>query len=453
MQIIVAGCGTVGNALINQLTSEDHNITVIDPDATRVKEAVDMYDVMGIVGNAASYSTMSDAGIEEADLMIAVTDSDELNLLCCLIANKAGNCHTVARVRNPVYKQEVGYIKEELGLSMVINPEEAAAEEAVRLLKFPFARRVETFARGKVEMVTVLIEAGNALIGRKLTDIRQEMRTSVLFCVVVRAGETIIPDGHFIPLANDEITLIGRNKAMVDFFKRLKFPTSRVHSAMVVGGGAVTYYLAKQLITLGADVRIFEKDKARAKTLSSEIPEALIINASGIDRDMLMEEGLANVEAFLALTDHDEENIMLSLYAGTVSKSKRVTLVHHVQYNDLVDTLNVGSIIDPREITAEMITQFVRGMSNSMGSNIEALHSINDGQAEVMEFLVAENAPVIGIPLAKLDIKKGSLVVAVIRGQETISPSGTTVIKAKDRVIAVTRDTGFTDIGDILAKS
>ena len=452
MQIIIVGCGAVGTTIIDQLSKEDHNITVIDLDEEGLKDVVDTYDVMGVVGNGASYTTMKEAGIEDADLMIAVTSSDELNLLSCLIAKKAGDCNTIARVRNPVYKQEVGYIKEELGLSMVINPEEAAAAEAVRLLKFPSARKVETFARSRVEMVTIVIEEDSILAGRTLQQLQKELKSQVLFCVVARDGEVIIPDGSFIPEVHDEITLIGRSKHVIALFRKLKMPTARVHSTMIIGGGSVSFYLMEQLLALGVDVRVFEKNKERCKELSNILPEALVINASGTDRDMLLEEGLTDAESFVALTHTDEENIMLSLFAKSMSKARRIIMLHHARYGDLVDTLDVGSIIDTREITAEKIVQFVRGMSNSLDSNIESLYAINEGKAEVLEFLIREGAPVIDIPLAELNTKKGVLVAAILRGNDFVHPKGDTTIHVGDRVIVVTTLSGMGDIRDILEK-
>lgn len=452
MQIIIVGCGGVGTVLIEQLSKEDHNITVIDQNAQSVQDAVDDYDVMGIVGNGASYSCMKDAGIEDADLMIAVTSEDEINLLSCLIARKAGHCSTIARVRNPVYRQEVNYIKEELGLSMVTNPEEAAAGEAVRMLKFPSAKKVETFARGRAEMVTLELEEGNVLIGKPLHQLRVELKPDILFSVVDRDGEVIIPDGTFVPQAGDEVTLIGKSKDMVALFRKMKLPTSRVHSTIMVGGGSIAYYLAKQLLTLGIDVRIFEKNHDRCKELSGMLQDALVINASATDRDLLMEEGLANVESFVALTEQDEENVMLSLYTKSVSKAKRITLLRHERYGKLLDTLDVGSVIDPRTICAERIVQYVRAFSNSQDSNIEALYAISEGRAEVLEFKIGPGAPVIDMPLAQMPLKKGVLIALIIRYGEAISPRGDSVIHEGDRVVVVTKHSGFHDVRDILDK-
>lgn len=452
MQIIIVGCGGVGTVLIEQLSREDHNITVIDQNGQSVQDAVDDYDVMGIVGNGASYSIMKDAGIEDADLMIAVTSEDEINLLSCLIARKAGHCSTIARVRDPVYRQEVNYIKEELGLSMVTNPEEAAAGEAVRMLKFPSAKKVETFARGRAEMVTLELEEGNVLIGKPLHQLRTELKPDILFSVVDRGGEIIIPDGTFVPQAGDEVTLIGKSRDMVALFRKMKLPTSRVHSTIMVGGGSIAYYLARQLLTLGIDVRIFEKNHERCKELSGMLQDALVINASATDRDLLMEEGLANVESFVSLTEQDEENVMLSLYAKSVSKAKRITLLRHERYGKLLDTLDVGSVIDPRAICAERIVQYVRAFSNSQDSNIEALYAISEGRAEVLEFKIGPGAPVTDLPLSQMPLKKGVLIALIIRYGEAISPRGDSVIRVGDRVVVVTKHSGFHDIRDILEK-
>ena len=452
MQILVVGVGNVGMSLVGQLSKEQHNITVVDTNSDNVEFAVNNFDVMGLVGNGASYQMMCDAGIEGADLMIAVTNSDELNLLCCLIAKKAGGCRTIARVRNPEYRQEVDFIKEELGLSMVINPESASATEVVRLMEFPSATKVETFARGRAELVTIVLEENSYIVGKSLRKLQAELKSNVLFAVVSRAGEVIIPDGNFVPQVKDEISFIGTSKNMVKLFRRLHLPTVRVSTSMIIGGGAIGYYLAKQLIDYWIRVTLFEKDHARCKELSSKLPEAIIIHADGTDKDMLLEEGIADVGSFITLTGLDEENIMLSLFAKSVSKAKCVTKIHHVNYGAIIDSLNIGSILYPKTITAERIVRFVRGLSNSFDSNIETLYSINDGKAEVLEFLIGENAPVVDIPLAQLNprMKDGILIASIMRGGEVISPQGSSTIQKGDSVIIVTTQTGFHDIRDIL---
>ncbi len=451
MQIIVVGCGNVGQKLIQQLSKEGHNITVIEEKSSVVQTVVNNMDVMGIVGNGASYSIMKDAGIEQADLMIAVTDSDELNLLCCLIAKKAGNCHTIARVRNPVYKKEINFIKEELGLSMVINPEEAAASEAGRLLKLPSATKIETFARGRAELVKLVIDEKSRICNLALKDIPADLKKKIIIAVVSRGNDVFIPDGSFILRAGDEITIFGSGKNTLAFFKKLGLDTAKVHSTIIVGGGETGEYLASQLISLGIRVIIFEKDPVRCKELSEQLPQALIINADGTDKDMLLEEGVTRTESFVALTNLDEENIMLSMYVKSINpKAKLITKVHRVDYGEIIGSLNIGSVIYPKNITADRIVQFVRGMSASKDSNIETLYKLNDDKVEALEFIVRGNSPIIGKPLSQLRLKKGILIACINHYGEIISPSGESVIRDRDSVIVVTTRTGLKDISDIL---
>ena len=453
MQIIVVGCGNVGMTLIQQLSKEGHNITVIEEKSSVVQSVVNNLDVMGIAGNGASYSIMKDAGIETADLMIAVTDSDELNLLCCLIAKKAGNCQTIARVRNPIYKKEISFIKEELGLSMVINPEEAAASEAERLLKLPSATKIETFARGRAELVRLVVDEESRLSNLALKDIPSDLKKKVVIAVVTRGNEVFIPDGSFILKPGDEITIIGSSKNTISFFKKLGLPSAKCHSTIIIGGGETGYYLAKQLISLGIKVTIFDKDPVRCKELTELLPQALVINGDGTDKDMLLEEGVTRTESFVSLTNLDEENIMLSMYVKSINpKAKLITKVHRVNYGDIIGSLNIGSIIYPKNITADRIVQFVRGMDASKDSNIETLYKLNDDRVEAMEFIVRNGSPVIGTELAQLKLKKGILIACINHNGEIISPSGDSVIRDRDSVIVVTTLTGLKDIGDILEK-
>ena len=451
MQIIIVGCGNVGQTLTQQLSKEGHNITVIEEKSSVVQSVVNNLDVMGIVGNGASYSIMKDAGIESADLMIAVTDSDELNLLCCLIAKKAGNCHTIARVRNPVYNNEINFIKEELGLSMVINPEEAAASEAGRLLKLPSATKIETFARGRAELVRLVIDENSRLCDIALKDIPSDLKKQVIIAVVTRGNDVHIPDGNFILRAGDEITIFGSSKNTISFFKKLGLPSAKVHSTIIIGGGETAFYLAMQLIALGIKVTIFEKDSVRCKELTDLLPQALIINGDGTDKDMLLEEGVTRTESFVSLTNLDEENIMLSMYVKSINpKAKIITKVHRVNYGDIIGSLNIGSIIYPKNITADRIVQFVRGMSASKDSNIETLYKLNDDKVEALEFIVRNGSPVIGKPLSQMKIKKGVLIACINHYGEIISPSGDSVIRDRDSVIVVTTLAGLKDISDIL---
>lgn len=450
MQIIIVGCGNVGTTLAEQLNKEGHNITVIDTKHDVVANVSNNFDVMGIIGNGAGYSIQKEAGIEEADLMIAVTGSDELNLLCCLIAKKAGDCHTIARVRNPVYSREINFIKEELGLSMVINPEDAAAMEIARVLKFPSAIKIDTFAKGRIELVKYRIEEGSPLCDHSLRDISAKMKCDVLVCTVERGEDVYIPSGNFILRAKDEISVVGSAKNSVLFFKKLGVPTTRAKNAFIVGGGETAYYLAKQLIAIGISVKIVEMDKKRCEELSELLPQAMLILGDGTDRNLLLEEGLPQAESFVALTNFDEENIMLSLFVKSISKAKLITKVHRIAYDEIIEELDLGTVIYPKYITAESIIKYVRAMQNSIGSNIETLYRMNNDRVEALEFIVKEDSPVIGIPLQELKLKPNLLISCINHKGNIITPGGQNRIAVGDTVVIVTTLTGLHDIKDIL---
>lgn len=450
MKIVIVGCGNVGTALAEQLASEGHNITVVDEKEDLVKAITNTYDIMGIVGNGAVYSVQLEAGVNEADLMIAVTGKDELNLLCCLIAKKAGGCHTVARVSDPVYYREIAYIKEELGLSLVINPEYAVAAEIARLLKFPSALKIDTFAKGRVELVKYQIGEKSVLCDMLLKDVGSRFKSDVLICIVERGEEIFIPDGNFELKAGDEITLVASSAKIAAFFKKIGVATTRAKDAMIIGGGETSYYLAKQLTDMGIEVKIVDKSRARCEELSELIPEAMIICGDGTDRDLLLEEGMATAESFVTMTNIDEENIMLSLFAKSLSKAKVITRLHRIAYDEIIDNLDLGSIVYPKYITAESIIKFVRAMHNSMGSNIETLYKLNDNRVEALEFLVREDCTLVGIPLQKLKLQKDILVCSINHKGTISTPGGQSVISVGDTVVVVTTKTGLHDIKDIL---
>lgn len=450
MQIIIVGCGNVGGTLAEQLSREGHNITVIDTKSDVVHNVSNTFDIMGVVGNGAGYSIQKEAGIEDADLLIAITGSDELNLLCCVIAKKAGNCHTIARVRNPVYSREINFIKEELGLSMVINPEDAAAMEIARVLKFPSAIKIETFAKGKVELVKYRIEEGSPLCDQALKNISARMKCDVLISTVERGEDVFIPDGNFVLKARDEISVVGSAKNSVLFFKKLGIPTTRAKDAFIVGGGEITYYLAKQLLSIGINVKIVEKDKKRCEELSELLPQAMLIYGDGTDRNLLLEEGMPQAESFVALTNFDEENIMLSLFVKSISKAKLITKVHRIAYDEIIEELDLGSVIYPKYITSESIIKYVRAMQNSIGSNIETLYRMNNDRVEALEFVVKEDSPVVGIPLQNLNLKPNILICCINHKANIITPGGQNKIAVGDTVVIVTTLTGLHDIKDIL---
>ncbi len=450
MQIIIVGCGNVGSTLAEQLSKEGHNITAIDIDAHRVETVANQYDVMGVVGNGASFSVQNEAGIGEADLMIAVTASDELNMLSCLIAKKAGGCSTIARVRNPIYNKEIAFIKEELGLSMVINPEYAAACEIARLLKFPSAIKVDSFAKGRVELLKCKINEGSVLHGRPLTYLSSGLHCEVLICAVQRGEEVFIPDGNFELQEKDVISMVASSRKANEFFKKIGMTTNRIKTCMIIGGGETTYYLAKQLLPMGIRIKIIEQSKERCNELSELLPQAMIIHGDGTERNLLQEEGLPKIHSFVSWTSMDEENIMLSLYAKSISGAKTITKVHRLDYDKIIDSLDLGSVLYPKNITAEYILQYVRAMQNSIGSNVETLYRLIEGKVEALEFRVNEESRLVGVPLKELQLKENLLIACINRKGIVITPGGQDSIQLGDIVVVVTTNQGFNDLKDIL---
>lgn len=450
MKIIIVGCGKVGCALASQLSKEKNNITVIDTNYNLVHTVSNSYDVMGIVGNGASYSVLAEAGIEQADLFIAVTDSDELNLLCCVIAKKAGNCSTIARVRNPIYSQEMPFIRKELGLSMIINPELAAATEIARLLRFPTAIEIDTFAKGRVEMLRFKVPEHSQLHDMALKDIPSQLRSEVLICAAERNGNIYIPSGNFIVKEGDILSILASPKNASAFFQKIKLETNQVKSAMIAGGSETSYYLAKQLLNMGIEVKIIELKPERCDELSELLPEAMILNGDASDENLLSEEHIELCDSFVALTNMDEENIILSLYAKNKVKSKVVTKINHLNFDDVIHTLSLDSVIYPKHITTEYIIQYVRAKKNSIGSNIETLYKLMDDRVEAIEFAINDSTRITGIPLSKLNLKKNLLIGCINRSGNIIIPGGQDVFKSGDTVIVVTTNTGLQDVHDIL---
>lgn len=450
MQIIIVGCGNVGATLTEQLSKEGHNITVIDTDAEKAESVANRFDVMGVVGNGASFTVQNEAGIGEADLMIAVTTLDELNLLCCLIARKAGGCNTIARVRNPIYNRDIGYIKEELGLSMVINPEYAASCEIARLLKFPSAIKVDTFAKGRVELLKCKIGEGSVLSGKPLTYISSGLHCDVLICTVERGEEAFIPSGNFELQEKDIISVVASPKKANEFFRKIGMTTNRIKNCLIIGGGETTYYLAKQLLPMGIEIKIIEQNKARCNELSELLPQAMVIHGDGTERNLLYEEGMPQTQSFVSWTNLDEENIMLSLFAKSVSKAKTITKVHRIAYDEILDSMDLGSVLYPQNITAEYIIQYVRAMQNSIGSNIETLYQLIENKVEALEFRVHEKSELVGVPLKELQLKDNLLIACINRKGTIITPGGQDSIEVGDTVVVVTTNQGFHDLKDIL---
>lgn len=450
MKIIIVGCGKVGLTLTEQLNNEGHDITVIDKDGGKLRSVTDNIDVMGVEGNGAIYQVQMEAGIRETDLLIATTNSDELNMLCCLIAKKAGNCHTIARIRNPEYANEIRYIREELNLSMAINPELAAANEISRLLKFPSVIKIDTFAKGRVELMKFIVPDHSVLHNMHVFEVPQRLGCNVLICAVERGHEVVIPDGNFQINLGDKISFIAAPAQAMEFFHQVGIENNSIKTAMFVGGGKITYYLAKMLEETNIKIKIIEQDFRRCNELSELLPKAMIIHGDGSNQQLLLEEGIQQTEAFASLTGFDEENIMLSLYAASVSRTKLITKINRIAFEDVINQMNLGSIIYPKLITADSIIRYVRAMQNSMGSNVETLYKIVANKVEALEFRVGKDAPMIGIPLEKLSLKNNLLIACINRNGKIITPRGKDSMHSGDTVIVVTTHSGLNDLKDIL---
>ena len=450
MQIIIVGCGKVGRALAAQLSGEDNNVTVVDTNGDVVKTVANYYDVMGVTGNGASYSVLAEADIEHTDVLIAVTHNDEVNLLCCVVARKAANCHTIARVRNPVYSEERAFLRKELGLSMIINPEYAAAQEIARLLRFPSAIEIDSFSKGRIEMLRFRVPAASMLNGLALRELPQRLPMDVLICAAERGEEVLIPDGNFVIRSGDLLSMIAIPGNAAAFFKKVGISTNQVKNTMIIGGGEITYYLSKLLLNMGIRVKIIEKRRERCEELSDLLPKATIICGDGSDRELLREEHLEQMDSLVAGTDMDEENIILSLYARERVRAKVVTKLNHLDFNDVIHSLDLDSLIYPKNIAAEYILQYVRAIGNSMGSNVETLYKLMDGRVEALEFLVHKNSDLAGIRLRDMRLKRNLLIAGIGRKGRLIIPGGQDEFLPGDSVIVVTTDSGFQDIHDIL---
>lgn len=450
MKIIIAGCGKVGMTLAEQLTGEGHNLVVIDPDGEKIKEVSELYDVMGVVGNGTSVTVLQEAGVEDTDLLIAVTGSDEMNLLCCLFAKKTGKCHTIARVRNPLYNKELGFIKEQLGLSMIINPELTAATEIARILRFPTASKIDTFAKGRVELLSFRIKPEFKLDGQRIVDMMVYYKPDILVCGVERGDEVFIPNGNFVLRNNDRLTIIGTPRNTASFFRKIGVITHQIKNVMIIGAGTIGFYLAKILEETKANIHMIEKNRERCEHLSELLPNTTIIHGDATERKLLDEEGLSQTEAFVTLTGLDEENLFLALYAKMHSRAKIIAKVNRITFDDVIDQMDIDTIIYPKHITTDYITRYVRAMQNSIGSNVETLHRILDNRAEALEFNVKEGSEVTGIPLAELKTKDNLLIGCITRNGIIHIPRGQDSIQVGDTVIVITSIKGLNDLRDIL---
>lgn len=450
LKIIIIGCGKVGRTLVEQLSQEGHDITIIDKNRERISQLANLYDVMGLVGNGASYNIQKEAGIGNADLIIAVTGSDELNLLCCTIATQVGNCAAIARVRTPDYSQEADYLREKLGLALIINPEYEAARDMARILYLPSSLEVTGFAHGQAELIKYAIPENSPMDGIAIKDLGHKLKANILIGAIERDNDVFIPSGDFILKKGDKLSFVGAHKQAKEFFSHLGLNSHSVKNTMIIGGGKAAYYLAKELLSRGIRVKIIENDFNRCEELSILLPEAIIINGDATDQALLREEGIETTQSFVPLTGIDEENIMLTLYAKQVSNAKVITKINRITFTNVINSLDLGSVIYPKYITSEAIIAYVRAKKASMHSNIETLYHMYDSRVEAIEFFVSEKSAVTDVPLKDLTLKDNLLLCFINRNGRIIIPSGNDSIQKNDTVMIITKHTGFNQIQDIL---
>lgn len=453
MKIMICGCGKIGSTIIASLEGEGHDVIAVDNNSTVIGEISNIYDVMGVYGNGADCETLEEAGIRDTELFVAVTASDEVNMLACFLARKMGVTHTVARIRNPEYNDDsLTFMKRELGLSMVINPESYAAKEMYDILKLPSATKVEQFAGHALEMIELKLKENSVLDGIDLKTLREKYSSKVLVCVVRRGDEVYIPKGDFVLRSGDRIGITASPAEILKFLRQLDLLQKQTKSVMILGGGKTAYYLAKKLTAGGIDVKIIEQKESVAQSLSELLPQCMIIHGDGTSQELLLEEGIGSTDAFIALTGMDEENILVSIYAQTHNVPKVISKVNKSELESMAEKLGLDSVISPRKTISDLIVQYARAVANSLGSNVETLYKLMDDKAEAIEFYVRQNEDVTEIPLRELKFKKDIIIGGIIRGRRLIIPAGEDTILPGDRVVVFTTGHRFQDIADILEK-
>lgn len=451
MKIIIVGCGKIGRSMVEILTAEGHDVLVIDKDPTILNETTDMYDVMGVCGNAVDCDTLTEANANNTDILVSTTDSDEMNMLTCFLAKKLGAKYTVARIRNPEYNDKsLGFLRQQLDLSISLNPELLVAEEISNILQLPSAVKIERFSRRNIEMIEIILPKNSALDGLNLIKTREKYKANYLICTVQRDNKVYIPDGHFELKAGDRIGLVAAHGETKKLLNMLGLLRKQAKSVMILGGGKPSYYLAKKLISLGVDVKIIEKRLDRCEFLAAELPDAVVIHGDGAQQELLLEEGISSMDAFVSLTGMDEENIMLSIFASMQNVPKVVAKINREELLTMAEKLGVETIVSPSHLTTNIIVRYARALENSKGSNVETLYKLMDGKAEALEFNVKADSKVIGIPFKDIKLKANILIAGITRGRNTIIPSGNDMIMENDRVIVVSAEQRLHDIDDML---
>lgn len=451
MKIVIVGCGKVGISIARELNTAGHDISVVDNNRDAVRRLSESLDVMGIEGNGATYEVLAEAGSETADLVIAATARDEVNLYACLMARAAGVPHTIARVRSPEYTDDLYRVKDMLRLSMSINPELTEAVEISRLLRFSGALEIDSFAKGAVELIKILVPETSGVAGKKISQI-DNLKGRVRICTVERGGEVYIANGETVIMAGDKVSVVAKPEIAAKFFKKAGIAIGRCRDVLLLGGGKVSFYLAQRLIKAGVSVKIIERNQQRCEVLAETLHDATIIHGDCMDQDLLLSEGIEHADGVAALMDYDEENILISLYIRDVSKAKVITKINNESFDAIIGNLGLECVINPKTLTGEYIARYIRAMQNSLGSNVETLYRLHEDRVEALEFRAKSNSKTINTPLSKLNLKDDVQIICISRGSKIILPQGSDIILPDDSVVVITKIKGLSDLNDILKK-
>ena len=452
MRVIIIGAGKVGYTLAERLTAEEHDVIVIDKNEDVVARCLDSLDVLCIRGNGANVKVLLEAGVDRTDIFIASTASDESNMLSCLIAKRLGAKYTIARIRDPEFNESQTLLQSELGIDVAINPERATALEISRLLRYPFAGSIESFARGQVEMVEFRATPSDAIVDIPMKELSAKVAglPRILYTMVERNGQVIIPGGDFAVHSGDRVFVCGDMLTITEYFRFLGRNKQKVRSVMLLGGGRISYYLSRFIVPLGIHVTLFELDEEKARLLSEALPKVDVIAGDGTDQDLLEEQGLRQMDAFVSLSNRDEENLMTGMYASRQGVPKVIAKNSRLTYMDILTDLGLDSIISPQSIMTSTILRYVRARENSDGTMIERLYRLLDGKAEAIEFIARRGDAYIGIPLKDLVVRKGTLVAIIVRQGKIIIPFGKDHLEVGDHVVIISRDTGISDLNEVI---
>lgn len=449
MKIIIIGLGTIGTTILKSLSGEGHDITIIDEDKNKIESLIEKYDVSGVVGNGACLDIQLEANVNGADLAIVLTDSDELNVFACLVAKKIGVKNTIARVRNPDYRNQIMEMKDELGISMIVNPEMDTATEIFNLINLPSIAQIEHFAKGRVLLVEIVAEKGCSLIGESLITLGKKLNSKVLICAVQRGQRVIIPSGNFTFEQGDRIHLTSDANFLRDFLAETNLERSPLKNIMIVGGSKIGYYLADELSKKKYRTKLIESDRETAEELAEALPKVTVIHGNGTQHELLLEEGIEAMDAFIALTDVDEENMVVSMFANKMNVRKTITQIKSDALYGMLDELGIKNNVSPKDIVASRIISYIRAIANTRGSNVLTLYRLVNNQVEALEFFAGKQEQIYGKPLKELKIKENCLIACIIRQNEVIIPDGNSRIMLGDNIIVVTTHKSFDDLTDV----